>query len=86
MAHNVDTTTPELALVRDLTLFSMPMVGANIFALTGIGYGWAALMLAFILNSIATILTAMVYAELGYEIRFVDHHHLYVFVVEADEE
>ncbi len=63
----------EVTLARDLNLFSSTMIGvgamigAGIFVLTGTGAGLAgpALTLAFILNGIATIFTAMVYAELG---------------------
>lgn len=63
----------QVTLVRDLTLFSSTMIGvgamigAGIFVLTGIGAGIAgpALIVAFVLNGIATIFTAMVYAELG---------------------
>lgn len=62
-----------VTLVRDLTLFSSTMIsvgamiGAGIFVLTGTGAGLAgpALTLAFVLNGIATIFTAIVYAELG---------------------
>lgn len=89
MAHGVDTKTAEPTLVRDLTLFSSTMIGvgamigAGIFVLTGIGAGWAgpALMLAFILNGIATIFTAMVYAELGSS--FPDAGGGYLWVKEA---
>ena len=60
-------------LVRDLSLFDITMVGvgamigAGIFVLTGIAAGTAgpALILAFALNGLVTIFTAMVYAELG---------------------
>lgn len=89
MAHGVNATAPEPTLVRDLTLFSTTMIGvgamigAGIFVLTGIGAGWAgpALMLAFILNGIATIFTAMVYAELGSS--FPDAGGGYLWVKEA---
>jgi amino acid transporter/nucleotide-binding universal stress UspA family protein len=62
-----------VGLVRDLGLFDVTMVGvgamigAGIFVLTGIAAGTAgpALLLAFALNGVVTILTAMVYAELG---------------------
>ena len=60
-------------LSRDLSLFDITMIGvgamigAGIFVLTGIAAGAAgpALILAFALNGIITIFTAMVYAELG---------------------
>lgn len=89
MAHTTETAAAEPTLVRDLTLFSTTMIGvgamigAGIFVLTGIGAGWAgpALMLAFILNGIATIFTAMVYAELGSS--FPDAGGGYLWVKEA---
>ena len=60
-------------LSRDLGLFDITMVGvaamigAGIFVLTGIAAGEAgpALIMAFALNGVVTLLTAMVYAELG---------------------
>jgi amino acid transporter/nucleotide-binding universal stress UspA family protein len=60
-------------LSRDLSEFDITMIGvgamigAGIFVLTGIAAGTAgpALMLAFALNGVVTIFTAMVYAELG---------------------
>lgn len=60
-------------LSRDLSLFDVTMIGvgamigAGIFVLTGEAAGTAgpALILAFALNGIVTIFTAMVYAELG---------------------
>jgi amino acid transporter/nucleotide-binding universal stress UspA family protein len=60
-------------LSRDLSEFDITMIGvgamigAGIFVLTGIAAGTAGpgLMLAFALNGIVTIFTAMVYAELG---------------------
>jgi amino acid transporter/nucleotide-binding universal stress UspA family protein len=63
----------EVTLSRDLGLFTVTMIGvggmigAGIFALTGIAAGVAgpALVLAFFLNGIVTLFTAMVYAELG---------------------
>ena len=62
-----------VGLVRSLGLFDITMIGvgamigAGIFVLTGIAAGTAgpALILAFALNGIITVLTAMVYAELG---------------------
>ena len=62
-----------MALSRDLGLFTITMIGvggmigAGVFVLTGIAAGVAgpALVLAFLLNGIVTLFTAMVYAELG---------------------
>jgi len=64
---------PVTELARDLKLFDVTMVGvgamigAGIFALTGIAAGKAGpgLILAFCLNGALTLCTAMVYAELG---------------------
>ena len=66
-------TPEEVTLSRDLGLFTVTMIGvggmigAGIFALTGIAAGVAgpALVLAFLLNGLITFLTAMAYAELG---------------------
>jgi L-asparagine transporter-like permease len=63
----------EVTLSRDLGLFTITMIGvggmigAGIFVLTGIAAGVAgpALVLAFFLNGVVTLLTATVYAELG---------------------
>ena len=60
-------------LSRDLSLFDVTMIGvgamigAGIFVLTGIAAGAAgpALILAFALNGLVALLTAMAYAELG---------------------
>ena len=65
--------TEEVTLSRDLDLFTITMIGvggmigAGIFVLTGIAAGVAgpALILAFLLNGIVTVFTAMTYAELG---------------------
>jgi amino acid transporter/nucleotide-binding universal stress UspA family protein len=65
--------TVRTELSRDLGCFDVTMIGvgamigAGIFVLTGIAAGTAgpALILAFALNGVVTILTAMVYAELG---------------------
>jgi amino acid transporter/nucleotide-binding universal stress UspA family protein len=65
--------TVRTELSRDLGCFDVTMIGvgamigAGIFVLTGIAAGTAgpALILAFALNGLVTILTAMVYAELG---------------------
>ncbi len=66
-------TTVQTELSRDLSLFDVTMIGvgamigAGIFVLTGIAAGAAgpALILAFSLNGIITVFTAMAYAELG---------------------
>ena len=63
----------EVTLSRDLSLFTITMIGvggmigAGIFALTGIAAGVAgpALVLVFLLNGIVTTLTAFSYAELA---------------------
>jgi amino acid transporter/nucleotide-binding universal stress UspA family protein len=63
----------EVTLSRDLGLFTITMIGvggmigAGVFVLTGIAAGLAgpALVLAFFLNGLVTLLTAMAYAELG---------------------
>ncbi len=63
----------EVTLSRDLGIFTVTMIGvggmigAGIFALTGIAAGVAgpALVLVFALNGFVTLLTAMAYAELG---------------------
>lgn len=65
--------TEEVTLSRDLSLFTITMIGvggmigAGIFVLTGIAAGVAgpALVLAFLLNGIVTSFTALAYAELG---------------------
>jgi amino acid transporter len=62
-----------MKLSRDLSLFSVTMIGvgamigAGIFVLTGIAAGVAgpAIMLAFLLNGIVALFTASAYAELG---------------------
>jgi amino acid transporter/nucleotide-binding universal stress UspA family protein len=67
------TGAPVTELSRSLRLFDVTMVGvgamigAGIFALTGIAAGKAGpgLILAFCLNGILTLCTAMVYAEVG---------------------
>ena len=64
---------PQVELSRDLSLFDITMIGvgsmigAGIFVLTDIAAGTAgpALILAFAMNGVITIFTAMVYAELG---------------------
>jgi amino acid transporter/nucleotide-binding universal stress UspA family protein len=66
-------STHSVGLVRNLGLFDITMIGvgamigAGIFVLTGIAAGTAgpALIMAFALNGVITVLTAMVYAELG---------------------
>jgi len=74
-AHAPQGTGPPAVteLARDMKLFDITMVGvgamigAGIFALTGIAAGKAgpALILAFCLNGLLTFCTAMVYAEVG---------------------
>lgn len=63
----------KITLSRNLSLFTIMMIGvggmigAGIFVLTGVASGVAgpALILAFFLNGLVTMLTGMVYAELG---------------------
>jgi amino acid transporter/nucleotide-binding universal stress UspA family protein len=63
----------EIRLAREMTVFSVTMIGvgamigAGIFVLTGIAAGVAgpALILVFLLNGLVTLFTAMAYAELG---------------------
>ncbi len=63
----------QVSLSRDLSLFDITMIGiagmigAGIFALTGIAAGIAgpAILLAFLLNGIVATLTGLAYAELG---------------------
>ncbi len=72
MASSTETSH-HVGLVRNLGLFDITMIGvgamigAGIFVLTGIAAGKAgpALILAFAMNGVITVLTAMVYAELG---------------------
>ena len=73
MASATDSAQQDVGLVRNLGLFDITMIGvgamigAGIFVLTGIAAGTAgpALILAFAMNGVITVLTAMVYAELG---------------------
>jgi APA family basic amino acid/polyamine antiporter len=68
-----ETCDVEVKLKRDLGLLEItmiglgPTIGSTIFLLVGFGIGIAgpALILAFVLNFIVTIFTAMAYAELG---------------------
>jgi amino acid transporter len=63
----------EVHLSREMRLFDVTMIGvgamigAGIFVLTGIAAGVAgpALIIAFGLNAVVALLTAMSYAELG---------------------
>ena len=63
------STEPSRSLSEfDITMIGVgAMIGAGIFVLTGIAAGATgpSLMLAFALNGVVTIFTAMVYAELG---------------------
>ena len=73
MQRSAALASGEVTLSRELGLFTVTMIGvggmigAGIFALTGIAAGVAgpALVLAFLLNGLITLLTAMAYAELG---------------------
>src|SRR6187200_2833334 len=66
-------TTPQNQLVRSLGLLDIlmvgiaAMIGGSIFVLTGpaIGLAGSAVIVAFIINAIITLFTAMAYAELG---------------------
>src|SRR5574342_1190146 len=67
------TGTPQNQLVRSLGLLDIlmvgiaAMIGGSIFVLTGpaIGLAGSAVIIAFIVNAIITLFTAMAYAELG---------------------
>lgn len=69
----MEKSSVRVALSRDLSLFDITMIGiagmigAGIFALTGIASGIAgpAILIAFFLNGIIATLTGMAYAELG---------------------
>jgi amino acid transporter/nucleotide-binding universal stress UspA family protein len=69
----VRRATEEVRLSREMSAFSVTMIGvgamigAGIFVLTGIAAGVAGpgLILAFALNGVVTLFTAMAYAELG---------------------
>jgi amino acid transporter/nucleotide-binding universal stress UspA family protein len=71
--HQTERGVETIALSRSLGLFTITMIGvggmigAGIFVLTGIAAGLAgpALVLAFFLNGVVTLFTAMAYAELG---------------------
>lgn len=57
----------EVQLSREMSLLDATMIGAGIFVLTGIAAGVAGpgLILAFCLNGVVALLTAISYAELG---------------------
>ncbi len=67
------TNSGEVTLSREMSLFTVTMIGvggmigAGIFVLTGIAAGEAgpAVIIVFLLNGLVTTLTAMSYAELG---------------------
>lgn len=69
----VNSRNVQISLSRDLSFFDITMIGiagmigAGIFALTGIASGIAgpAILLAFFLNGIVATLTGLAYAELG---------------------
>ncbi len=77
---------PTTELSRDLGLFDITMVGvaamvgAGIFVLTGIAAGAAgpALIVAFALNGVITLLTAMIHAELGSAIPVAGGYYVWV--------
>lgn len=72
-APGITQPETEVHLAREMSLFSVTMIGvgamigAGIFVLTGIAAGVAGpgLILAFGLNGLVTLITAMAYAELG---------------------
>ena len=69
----VNSRNVQISLSRDLSFFDITMIGitgmigAGIFALTGIASGIAgpAILLAFFLNGTVATLTGLAYAELG---------------------
>ena len=73
MPKSEETNKVRTQLSRDMSLFSITMIGvgamigAGIFVLTGIAAGTAGpgFILAFLLNGFVALLTAMAYAELG---------------------
>jgi len=66
-AHTEVRLSREMRLVDVMMIGVGAMIGAGIFVLTGIAAGVAgpALILAFLLNGMVSLLTAMAYAELG---------------------
>lgn len=73
MTTDNESPSTQVSLSRDLSLFTITMIGvgamigAGIFVLTGIAAGVAgpALVLVFVLNGLVALLTASAYAELG---------------------
>ncbi|HKI44450.1 MAG TPA: amino acid permease, partial [Balneolales bacterium] len=73
MSNNESSKNNTVSLSRNLGLLDITMIGvgamigAGIFVLTGLAAGTAgpALIVAFAINGVIAVFTAMVYAELG---------------------